>query len=121
MDGNDNGVLDDWSVDRGFIGHFRVPFVDYSCLNFPSRKEPLLESTTLTSTPIDTCTCSEYSMLSALRRSYLPLRISRTRLYATVSNPQTLVEKIVQNYAVDLAPGTKVHSGDYVMIKPEHV
>lgn len=60
-------------------------------------------------------------MLAALRRSNLPLRFTRQRLYATVSNPQTLVEKIVQKYAVDLAPGSKVHSGDYVMIKPEHV
>jgi homoaconitate hydratase len=60
-------------------------------------------------------------MLSLLRGGNLALRIPRNRLYATVSNPQTLVEKIVQKYAVDLAPGTKVHSGDYVMIKPEHV
>ena len=60
-------------------------------------------------------------MLYLLRGSSLPMRIPRHRFYATVSNPQTLVEKIVQKYAVDLAPGTKVHSGDYVMIKPEHV
>lgn len=46
---------------------------------------------------------------------------SSTRGYATVSNPQTLVEKIVQKYAVDLPQGSKVRSGDYVMIKPEHV
>jgi homoaconitate hydratase len=43
------------------------------------------------------------------------------RTYATVSTPQTLVEKIVQKYAVDLPAGTKVLSGDYVMIRPEHV
>jgi homoaconitate hydratase len=60
-------------------------------------------------------------MLSLLRAGRMPLRVNRNRFYATVSNPQTLVEKIVQKYAVDLAPGTKVHSGDYVMIKPEHV
>jgi homoaconitate hydratase len=60
-------------------------------------------------------------MLSLLRAGRMPLRVNRSRFYATVSNPQTLVEKIVQKYAVDLAPGTKVHSGDYVMIKPEHV
>jgi homoaconitate hydratase len=59
-------------------------------------------------------------MLSLLRGRGA-LRIPRQRLYATVSNPQTLVEKIVQKYAVDLPAGTKVHSGDYVMIKPEHV
>ena len=56
-----------------------------------------------------------------LLRGNVALRIPRQRLYATVSNPQTLVEKIVQKYAVDLPAGTKVHSGDYVMIKPEHV
>lgn len=43
------------------------------------------------------------------------------RTYATTSTPQTLVEKIVQKYAVDLPTGTKVRSGDYVMIRPEHV
>ena len=60
-------------------------------------------------------------MLSLLGGTKLSLRIPRQRFYATVSNPQTLVEKIVQKYAVDLPAGTKVHSGDYVMIKPEHV
>lgn len=43
------------------------------------------------------------------------------RTYATVSTPQTLVEKIVQKYAVDLPANAKVRAGDYVMIKPEHV
>jgi homoaconitate hydratase len=37
------------------------------------------------------------------------------------SIPQTLIEKIVQDYAVDLPAGKKVKSGDYVMIRPEHV
>jgi aconitase B len=58
---------------------------------------------------------------------YRPLTMARSRLfakprfYATVSNPQTLIEKIVQKYAVDLPTGAKVRAGDYVMIKPEHV
>lgn len=58
---------------------------------------------------------------------YRPLRLARARglyagrFYATVSQPQTLIEKIVQDYAVDLPAGTKVRAGDYVMIKPEHV
>lgn len=51
-------------------------------------------------------------------RQRLPLS---ARGYATVSNPQTLIEKIVQKYAVDLPEGVKVRAGDYVMIKPEHV
>lgn len=58
------------------------------------------------------------SILRAITRQRLPLY---TRSYATVANPQTLVEKIVQKYAVDLPAGSKVHSGDYVMIRPEHV
>jgi hypothetical protein len=61
--------------------------------------------------------CNNMSLFKALRSA--PLH--RRRLYATVSNPQTVVEKIVQKYAVDLPKGAKVYSGDYVMIKPEHV
>lgn len=49
-----------------------------------------------------------------------PLRI-RTLAAIASETPQNLVEKIVQNYAVDLAPGQKVLSGDFVTIKPEHV
>ncbi|ORY34228.1 mitochondrial putative Homoaconitase [Naematelia encephala] len=60
------------------------------------------------------------SLPSASHFRLLGLRGS-SRLYATHSQPQTLVEKIVQKYAVDLADGTKVRSGDYAMIRPEHV
>jgi len=38
----------------------------------------------------------------------------------TSSSPQTLIEKVVQKYALDLPTGKKVRAGDYVMIKPEH-
>ncbi|KAF7317042.1 Homoaconitase, mitochondrial [Mycena chlorophos] len=41
------------------------------------------------------------------------------RCFATM--PQTLVEKVVQKYAVGLPPGKLVKAGDYVMIRPEHV
>nr|GAT61000.1 predicted protein [Mycena chlorophos] len=41
------------------------------------------------------------------------------RCFATI--PQTLVEKVVQKYAVGLPPGKLVKAGDYVMIRPEHV
>lgn len=34
-----------------------------------------------------------------------------------VQNPQTLTEKIVQRYAVGLAPGKKVKAGDYVTLR----
>ncbi|KAK4247033.1 hypothetical protein C7999DRAFT_41561 [Corynascus novoguineensis] len=38
-----------------------------------------------------------------------------------VQNPQTLTEKIVQRYAVGLAPGKKVRAGDYVTLQPGHL
>ncbi|KAK4122143.1 homoaconitase [Parathielavia appendiculata] len=41
-------------------------------------------------------------------------------LAGTPSNPQTLTEKIVQRYAVGLAPGKKVKAGDYVTLAAHH-
>ncbi|KAM0345961.1 hypothetical protein ACHAPU_006015 [Fusarium lateritium] len=38
----------------------------------------------------------------------------------TVENPQTLVEKIAQNYAVGIAPGKKIKAGDYITLSPHH-
>lgn len=35
--------------------------------------------------------------------------------------PQTIIEKVVQKYAVGLPVGKVVKAGDYVMIRPEHV
>jgi homoaconitate hydratase len=35
--------------------------------------------------------------------------------------PQNLVEKIAQRFAVGLAPGAEVHTGDYLSIRPAHV
>ncbi len=50
--------------------------------------------------------------------------IIRGRNLATVASAnspiQTLTEKIVQNYAVDLSPGQVVRAGDYVSIRPRH-
>ncbi|KAI0067371.1 homoaconitase [Artomyces pyxidatus] len=47
------------------------------------------------------------------------------RRFATVAPqariPQTIIEKIVQKYAVDLPEGRQVKAGDYVMLRPEHV
>ncbi len=34
---------------------------------------------------------------------------------------QTIVEKIIQKYAVGIEPGKFVHSGDYISIRPKHV
>ncbi|KAH6909092.1 hypothetical protein BKA70DRAFT_1149017 [Coprinopsis sp. MPI-PUGE-AT-0042] len=46
------------------------------------------------------------------------------RFYASAAGsriPQTVIEKVVQKYAVGLPEGKVVKAGDYVMIKPEHV
>lgn len=47
------------------------------------------------------------------------------RAFATATGsprvPQTIIEKVVQKYAVDLPQGKAVKAGDYVMIRPEHV
>ncbi|CDO68065.1 hypothetical protein BN946_scf184347.g2 [Trametes cinnabarina] len=50
-------------------------------------------------------------------------KITISRHYATTASriPQTVIEKVVQRYAVDLPPGKTVKAGDYVMIRPEHV
>ncbi|KAF7312127.1 Homoaconitase, mitochondrial [Mycena indigotica] len=44
------------------------------------------------------------------------------RCFATAAHiPQTVIEKVVQKYAVGLPPGKILKAGDYVMIRPEHV
>ena len=54
---------------------------------------------------------------------YSSLRSRDIRLFATHATkiPQTLIEKVVQKYAVGLPTGKVVKAGDYVMIRPEHV
>ena len=39
---------------------------------------------------------------------------------STPATPQTFIEKVVQNHAVDLAPSKRLRAGDFVMIKPQH-
>ncbi|KAJ7039568.1 hypothetical protein C8F04DRAFT_1392269 [Mycena alexandri] len=53
-------------------------------------------------------------------------RWARPRGFATAVGagarvPQTVIEKVVQKYAVGLPSGKAVKAGDYVMIRPEHV
>jgi homoaconitate hydratase len=53
-------------------------------------------------------------------------RCSTRRYLATFASdryqiPQTIIEKVVQKYAVGLPDGKVVKAGDYVMIQPEHV
>ena len=119
-DDGDKRAIDDWlsSNNIGFIGHRRE---SHGALYSHSEISVNVSSSTCHRFIISYILGDVSKMLAALRRSSLPLRFTRQRLYATVSNPQTLVEKIVQKYAVDLAPSAKVRAGDYVMIKPEHV
>ncbi|CDZ96680.1 homoaconitate hydratase [Phaffia rhodozyma] len=56
-----------------------------------------------------------------LRLSGARSQFNIRRFYATASTPQTLIEKIVQKYAVGQPKDKKVRSGDYVMVGPEHV
>ena len=49
---------------------------------------------------------------------------SLSRLFATATpqnNAQTIIEKVVQQYAVGLPDGKFVKAGDYIMIRPQHV
>jgi len=53
---------------------------------------------------------------------YSSRRSNGLRLFATTTKvPQTVIEKVVQKYAVGLPVGMVVKAGDYVMIRPEHV
>ncbi|TFK20728.1 homoaconitase [Coprinopsis marcescibilis] len=48
--------------------------------------------------------------------------IATRRYYASAARiPQTVIEKVVQKYAVGLPEGKVIKAGDYVMIRPEHV
>ncbi|KAF9421670.1 mitochondrial Homoaconitase [Podila epigama] len=49
--------------------------------------------------------------------------MTRTRTLATITayQPQNMIEKIAQRYAVDLPENHVVRSGDFVTIRPEHI
>ncbi|KAI6025829.1 hypothetical protein F5J12DRAFT_810620 [Pisolithus orientalis] len=59
--------------------------------------------------------------LRARRQQFAALRFLATAATSRHAVPQTVIEKVVQKYAVDLPPGRVVRAGDYVMIRPEHV
>ncbi|KAH7106573.1 homoaconitase [Auriculariales sp. MPI-PUGE-AT-0066] len=63
-------------------------------------------------------------MLRVAQRSTRCHRLPRRPL-ATLADgggpPQTVIEKIVQKYAVGVAPGRRVRAGDYVMLRPHRV
>ncbi|KAL1744707.1 hypothetical protein HDZ31DRAFT_74070 [Schizophyllum fasciatum] len=60
-----------------------------------------------------------------MRLPFWTLQNGARRSLATAAGPsrtpQTVIEKVVQRYAVGLPPGKAVKAGDYVMIQPEHV
>lgn len=64
---------------------------------------------------------------TSLQSMRLPSRLAQcVRQFATVASdqphiPQTVIEKVVQKYAVGLPHGKVVKAGDYVMIQPQHV
>ncbi|KAJ2914080.1 hypothetical protein MD484_g6346, partial [Candolleomyces efflorescens] len=59
---------------------------------------------------------------STMRHGRAASALYSRRLYASHSSvPQTIIEKVVQKYAVGLPEGKSVKAGDYVMIRPEHV
>ncbi|KAJ3992430.1 homoaconitase [Lentinula boryana] len=68
---------------------------------------------------------SSSSQLAAASSSQIPTPSSReyaTITYgASIKPPQTVIEKVVERYAVGLSPEHVVQAGDYVMIRPEHV
>ncbi|KAG0054845.1 mitochondrial Homoaconitase [Gryganskiella cystojenkinii] len=55
--------------------------------------------------------------------SGIQLGLVSRRMLASIAatQPQNMIEKIAQRYAVDLSPGQTVRSGDFVTIRPEHV
>ncbi|KAI6125113.1 hypothetical protein EDD16DRAFT_1560123 [Pisolithus croceorrhizus] len=57
----------------------------------------------------------------ARRQQFAVLRFLATAANSRSTVPQTVIEKVVQKYAVDLPAGRVVRAGDYVMIRPEHV
>ena len=60
-----------------------------------------------------------------MRLPFWTLQNGARRSLATAAStsraPQTVIEKVVQRYAVDHPAGKAVKAGDYVMIRPEHV
>ncbi|KAF9435632.1 mitochondrial Homoaconitase [Entomortierella beljakovae] len=62
---------------------------------------------------------SSASTASVFCRSNLGFR--RMLATSTSTQPQNMIEKIAQRYAVDLPPNHTVKSGDFVSIRPEHI
>ncbi|KAI9335180.1 Homoaconitase, catalyzes the conversion of homocitrate to homoisocitrate, which is a step in the lys [Zopfochytrium polystomum] len=59
--------------------------------------------------------------LRLVRASGLASLARTTATATTTTTPQNLIERIVQRYAVGLAPGQAIAQGDFVSISPEHV
>ncbi|RBR23979.1 uncharacterized protein FIESC28_03289 [Fusarium coffeatum] len=61
----------------------------------------------------------QYAFHSQLENTPTPSAFQFQQASAA-ENPQTLVEKIAQQYAVGLAPGKKIKAGDYITLAPHH-
>ncbi|KAI6042474.1 hypothetical protein EDC04DRAFT_2967999 [Pisolithus marmoratus] len=59
--------------------------------------------------------------LRTRRQQFAAFRFLATTATPRPAVPQTVIEKVVQKYAVGLPAGKVVRAGDYVMIRPEHV
>ena len=86
----------------------------------------LAQLTRLTSLAVVVGDVLKYLDMRHLRGALRWSGLSFHRSFATASSsspktPQTVIEKVVQKYAVGLPPGKVVRAGDYVMIQPEHV
>ncbi|KAG0276543.1 mitochondrial Homoaconitase [Linnemannia exigua] len=64
---------------------------------------------------------STYSTANTISNRYSSRTFRRMLATTTAFQPQNMIEKIAQRYAVDLAPNQTVRSGDFVAIRPEHV
>ncbi|KAF9982652.1 mitochondrial Homoaconitase [Modicella reniformis] len=78
-----------------------------------------LPQSTLLSGPRFVFSSGATSLYNRSIKNSLPFK--RTLATTSAFQPQNMIEKIAQRYAVDLAPNHTVRSGDFVTIRPEHV
>lgn len=93
--------------------------------NFP--RDMGVCTTLLTRGSFEVLFCTDSAWAEMPLHALLPRRWTAfpTRGFATAAErpriPQTVIEKVVQKYAVGLPVDKVVKAGDYVMIRPEHV
>ncbi|KAJ8104667.1 hypothetical protein ONZ43_g7743 [Nemania bipapillata] len=85
---------------------------------FIVRSRPASQTAHVVRTYTSTAPRRQYAFHSQMENIPNAAELLASQKPAVVDNPQTLTEKIVQRYAVGLAPGKKVKAGDYVTIRP---